>query len=330
MSPTEQLDQPRCEPSPRRRASTRFHPPKELASNDPEVLRAALMRESIERRRAECSAGMQTEVVKLALDLLVREPDIEGFFGGLAKTMVEESESNTCAVWLLDETNQQCELWLAYVKDRLFTPPKGAVPTCADDGSGKVAFPCESMAAHLFAYAPGWTQTVEYAARRCAAAASRFASSRAEMDWQSTVATPLRLGDAHAGLDDGVQRSALGAGEPVVARRADRSDRAPGGAGAASQPPGRAQSRRRTAQGDPRGAQPPGARHSRQPGAGVRRHPDAAAGRAARSGARCRRRSRRASTTAVDLARTHLTEARRSVGALAPERRQRRRHRRPR
>ena len=46
---------------------------------------------------------MQAEVVKLALDLLVREPDIEGFFGGLTKTMVEESESYTCAVWLLDE-----------------------------------------------------------------------------------------------------------------------------------------------------------------------------------------------------------------------------------
>ena len=47
---------------------------------------------------------MQTEVVKLALDLLVREPDIEGFFGALTKTMVEESESHTCAVWLLDES----------------------------------------------------------------------------------------------------------------------------------------------------------------------------------------------------------------------------------
>ena len=38
-----------------------------------------------ERRRAECRADMQTEVVNLALDLLVREPDIEGFFGALAK-----------------------------------------------------------------------------------------------------------------------------------------------------------------------------------------------------------------------------------------------------
>ena len=104
MSPTEQLDRDRVAET---SCEYAYHPPKELASHDPEVLRAALRRESIERRRAECSAGMQTEVVKLALDLLVREPDIEGFFGGLAKTVVEESESNTCAVWLLDESNQQ-------------------------------------------------------------------------------------------------------------------------------------------------------------------------------------------------------------------------------
>jgi hypothetical protein len=106
----------------------RFEPPSELQSNDPEVLRAALMRESVERRRAECSADVQTEVVKLAVDLLVREPDIEGFFGGLARTLVEESESHTCAVWLLNETNQQCELWLAYVEDRLFAASKGGLP----------------------------------------------------------------------------------------------------------------------------------------------------------------------------------------------------------
>src|SRR6185436_8273767 len=112
-----------CEPSER----GRFQPPHEAASSSPDVLRGALIRTSAELRRAECRATMQTEVVQLALDLLVREPDIEGFFGGLTRTMVEESESDTCAVWLLDESNQQCELWLAYVKDRLFTPPKGAV-----------------------------------------------------------------------------------------------------------------------------------------------------------------------------------------------------------
>ena len=59
--------------------------PTELTSQDPEVLRAALLREAGERRRAECRADMQTEVVKLTLDLLVREPDIDGFFGALTQ-----------------------------------------------------------------------------------------------------------------------------------------------------------------------------------------------------------------------------------------------------
>jgi signal transduction histidine kinase len=140
----------------------RSQPPKEAASNDPEVLRAALLREAVKYRRAECRASMQAEVVQLALDLLVREPDVEGFFGGLTKTMVEESESYTCAVWLIDESVQQCNLWMAYVQDRLFTPAKG-LTECVDRDPEKGGFPCESMAAHLFEYTPGWSQTIEYA-----------------------------------------------------------------------------------------------------------------------------------------------------------------------
>src|ERR687887_721485 len=89
--------------------------PAESGSPDPDVLRAALIRESTERRRAECQAHMQTEVVQLALDLLVREPDIEGFFGGLTKTMVEESDSHVCGVWLIDEDQRRADLWMAYV-----------------------------------------------------------------------------------------------------------------------------------------------------------------------------------------------------------------------
>ena len=175
----------------------RFDPPREVASQDPEVLRAALIRESIERRRAECGAQMQTEVVKLAVDLLVREPDIEGFFGGLAKTMVEESESHVCAVWLLDENNTQCELWLAYVKDRLYTPAKGPALKSAEEMSDKMAF-LEAMAGHLFTHAPGWSQTVEYAANdeRLPVAIREYAG---KMDWQSTVTTPLRLGTRSLG-----------------------------------------------------------------------------------------------------------------------------------
>lgn len=202
MSPTDQLDRDRAiEATCTAETSCEygFHPPAEVGSSDPEVLRAALIRESIERRRAECGATMQTEVVKLAVDLLVREPDIEGFFGGLAKTMVEESESYTCAVWLIDESQQGCELWLAYVEDRLFTLPKGGEPGCSDDSSGGRMFPCETMARHLFEYAPGWEQTIEYQPNdeRLPQTIRDFAF---EMDWrQVTVATPLRLGNKTLG-----------------------------------------------------------------------------------------------------------------------------------
>ena len=167
--------------------------PKEAASHDPEVLRAALIRESRERRMAECRANMQMEVVKLAVELLVREPDIEGFFGGLSKTMVEESDSHTCAVWLLDEDTGRCHLWMAYVKDRLFMPPKCAEPGADASASGRQPFPCEAMAAHLFAHTQGWTQTVEYQGDdgRLPALVRDFSR---QMEWDTIVATPLLLG----------------------------------------------------------------------------------------------------------------------------------------
>jgi signal transduction histidine kinase len=132
----------------------RHRPPQEANSNDPEVLRSALLRESLERRRAECLAGMQADVVQLALDLLVREPNIEGFFGGLTKTMVEEGESCVCAVWLLNEERQQCEPWMAYIGDRLIS----RASEC-DTGT----FPRAQLAEHIFSSKPGWTQTIEYA-----------------------------------------------------------------------------------------------------------------------------------------------------------------------
>ena len=190
MGTTDQPHEQSCE-------GGKFVPPPEAASSDPDVLRAALLREAGERRRAECSAHMQTEVVKLALDLLVREPDIEGFFGALAKTMVEESESHTCAVWLIDESGERCDLWLAYVKDRLFTPPKGVEPECVA-GDGKRPFPCASMATHLYGYTPGWTETVEYSGSdsRFPALIREFS---ADQGWHTVVATPLMLGSRTLG-----------------------------------------------------------------------------------------------------------------------------------
>ena len=52
------------------RSAERFE---QTVLSDPESLRAALVHESNERHRAECLARMQTEVVRLALDLLARE-----------------------------------------------------------------------------------------------------------------------------------------------------------------------------------------------------------------------------------------------------------------
>jgi signal transduction histidine kinase len=171
--------------------------PPEIDSSDPAVLRAALLREAAELRRVECSATMQTEVVRLAVDLLVREPDIEGFFGGLTRTMVEESESHTCAVWLIDECAKRCDLWLAYVKDRLYTPPRGALVCESRDGHG-LAFPCQSMGTHLYTYGPGWTATVEYSGddRRLPEPIREFGC---EKQWHTVVATPLMLGSRTLG-----------------------------------------------------------------------------------------------------------------------------------
>src|SRR5256885_11734940 len=98
MKDLNQTGQSRCEAE----HEMRLRPPEEATSPDPEVLRAALIRESTERQRAVCIAKIQTDVVQLALDLLVREPDVEGFFGVFAKTLVDESDSHGCGVWLID------------------------------------------------------------------------------------------------------------------------------------------------------------------------------------------------------------------------------------
>jgi signal transduction histidine kinase len=163
--------------------------PPELASSDPEVLRTALRRESGERHRAACRADMQTEVVKLALDLLVREPDIDAFFGALTKAMVEETESHTCGVWLLDKSRQCCELWMVYAKGRLYTPRR-------DDWSDSVEpgkrLACASFADHLFEFAPGWSETIEYRSDD-SRLPEPFRAFVQRMDSATLVATPMTL-----------------------------------------------------------------------------------------------------------------------------------------
>ena len=161
--------------------------PAEFDSNDPEVLRAALMREVVARGRAECNAKMQADVVKHALDLLVREPDVEGFFAALTKTVVEEADSRVCGVWRMDEDDEGCHLWMAYVRDRLLTRQNTFGQEDEKD------YPCQSMEEHLFAYKPGWVQTMEYAPDdpRLPAPIRGFAARKG---CGTTISTPLVLG----------------------------------------------------------------------------------------------------------------------------------------
>ncbi len=292
-----------------------YRPPPERSSNDPEVLRAALLRESWERSRAECNANMQTEVARLAMDLLVREPDIEGFFGALSKTMVEQSESHTCAVWLLDERLQRCELWMAYVKDRLFTPPKGVSNACQGN-EAEGGFPCDSMAAHLFTHAPGWNGTVEYESEdaRLPEAIRTFGR---RMNWGGTVATPLLLGGRNLGWMTVCTRVASGPEDQwwrvalieAIARQAALAlhhSRLVDLNRLEARRKGILEERNRLARDI---------------------HDNLAQGFAAilmqlqaaqRNGASLPPAVESNIETAVELARTHLTEARRSVGALRP------------
>jgi signal transduction histidine kinase len=164
--------------------------PAEAASRDPDVLAAALIREAAERRRGECMVKIQTGAVQLALDLLVRESDIEGFFGEFTKRLVEECESHACGVWLIDDRRERCDLWMAYLVDRLYTRKSADWDV--------LQLPRESMAAHLFAYAPGWTQTIVYDA-----ADDRLPEHVREFNRtagvKSVAVSPLSLGDRNLG-----------------------------------------------------------------------------------------------------------------------------------
>lgn len=155
-----------------------------------EALRQSLTREIEHRRRAECMARMQSSTVQLALDLLVSEPDIDGFFRVFMKTLIEECDSHACGVFLLDDEAAQCELWMAYVGERLFA--KG------QRGWETLQLPRESMAAHLYEFRPGWTETVEYSGDdpRLPDAVRQFNTA---IGLESVCVAPLMLADRNLG-----------------------------------------------------------------------------------------------------------------------------------
>jgi signal transduction histidine kinase len=159
--------------------------PAATATADEASLRAALTAETADRRRAECLAKIQSGAVQLALDLLVREPDIEGFFGTFIKTLVEECESHGCGVWLIDPDHQGAHLWMAYFQNRLFN--------AASPDWERLALPRISMADHLFAYRPGWAATTEFTGQDARLPESVRDFNR-EIGGQSLTVAPMVLG----------------------------------------------------------------------------------------------------------------------------------------
>ncbi|HTV03696.1 MAG TPA: sensor histidine kinase [Luteitalea sp.] len=117
-------------------------------------LTAALSRAVDERRRAECMAHIQSDAVQLALDVLVAGEDITGYFKAFIKSLVDNCESHACGVWLLDDEGECCDMWLAYIGGQFYTADS--------EGWASIAMPSEAMAAHLRGFTPGWTQTVDY------------------------------------------------------------------------------------------------------------------------------------------------------------------------
>jgi signal transduction histidine kinase len=123
-----------------------------IDSGDVAELRSALASEATQRRRAECLANIQTEITKYMLDLLGSVPDLDAFFRALLKTLAEEGESHAAGVWLLDEDKQGCDFWMAHLFGEVFN----------DSNLGPTYFPRMALAQFLFEYKEGWERTIEY------------------------------------------------------------------------------------------------------------------------------------------------------------------------
>lgn len=143
-----------------------------------------------ERRRAECMAYIQSDAVQLALDLLVKGKDIDGYFKAFIKSLVDNCESHACGVWLLDDEGECCDMWMAYIDGRFHTRDT--------EGWEALALPRIAMATHLRQFAPGWTATVEYTGEdaRLPEAVRRF---NADAGVATLLVAPLVLGPTTLG-----------------------------------------------------------------------------------------------------------------------------------
>ena len=273
-----------------------------------EALGEALARETDSRRRAECMAHIQSDAVQLALDLLVREPDITGFFRAFVKTLVEESESHACGVWLLDQDGSRCDPWMVYIDGRFVMKESQDWET--------LALPRDSVSEHLLAHKQGWTETVEYTGSDARFPEPVQAFNRAA-GVESVVIAPLVLSTRNLGW------VALSTGPTsdceILWRRALVEAMAKQATLALHQSRAAEQSRveeRRQAVLEERNRMARDIHDTLAQGFGAILMQLQAA---QRSGATLPPGIARSLETAVDLARTHMIDARRSVSALRPQ-----------
>jgi len=273
-----------------------------------EALGEALARETDSRRRAECMAHIQSDAVQLALDLLVREPDITGFFRAFVKTLVEESKSHACGVWLLDQDGSRCDPWMVYIDGRFVMKESQDWET--------LALPRDSVSEHLLAHTQGWTETVEYTGNDARFPEPVQAFNRAA-GVESVVIAPLVLSTRDLGW------VALSTGPTsdceILWRRALVEAMAKQATLALHQSRAAEQSRveeRRQAVLEERNRMARDIHDTLAQGFGAILMQLQAA---QRSGATLPPGVARSLETAVDLARTHMIDARRSVSALRPQ-----------
>lgn len=153
------------------------------------------------RKRAECMAHVQTYTVQLALDLLGRE-DLKGFFRGFIDLLIDQGESDACGVFILEDEGKRCTLKMAYAEDRFFH--------FDEPGWETLKLPASDMSEHLLAYQPGWRDTIEYDGDdpRLPASVRAF---HAATGIQCLVVAPLALPNRNIGwlaLSTGGQRAA--------------------------------------------------------------------------------------------------------------------------
>ena len=159
-----------------------------IDTGDVASLRAALLAEATARRRAECLANIETEMTKYTLDLLVRVPDLDAFFRALLKMLAEEGESHAAGVWLINEESQCCDFWMAHLFGEVFDTVT----------LGPTYFPRLAMAQFLFDNKEGWERTQEY---RCddARLPALVRDFNGSQSLSSTLAAPLILGGHNLG-----------------------------------------------------------------------------------------------------------------------------------